>query len=97
MAVRRVLKRDLKRIAKASGGRASAGSRLWCVTHYTIYTNVCLYIGMSSLSSFKNISFLFLLFSQCFVLQIEPFFMLLGKFFNLLNFFTSKRHSFTLG
>lgn len=26
MAVRRVLKRDLKRIAKASGGRASAGS-----------------------------------------------------------------------
>lgn len=33
MAVRRVLKRDLKRIAKASGGRASAGSSCG-VSHY---------------------------------------------------------------
>lgn len=38
MAVRRVLKRDLKRIAKASGGRASAGSQ---PRHVTLHVHQC--------------------------------------------------------
>lgn len=48
MAVRRVLKKDLKRIAKASGGMSSATSQ---TGHFM---TMSVYIGMSALSSFRN-------------------------------------------
>lgn len=58
MAVRRVLKKDLKRIAKASGGMSSANSQVW--RFMFLYVTMSLYMGVSVLSSFKN-NLLFLL------------------------------------
>lgn len=79
MAVRRVLKRDLKRIAKASGGMSCASSQIQYFMLLSV--TMSLYIGMLTLKQLQkqNSFYSMLCATNTF---IEPFFLnITGKIF----------------